>query len=291
MAYLSANFQKAFPPILTRIIQDLGHLLDLEMEADLAEPTADPLDPLFQSMASGVVCCRALFTRKINGVGGFLVDAQTAKTMAYAAMKMQAPEGPFQFDAVIQEAWVTIFEVFLRSWNSVSESEWILGTKSGERSVEFYSTELGFPSSAGVIPVVCVTPVKVGGLETRFVTLLPAKAVRGLQGKGFAVPNNFVTTTAVSSPGSASQATPLPVTPAPQARAKPVVILDYTGSVVEWVKSRSEDPEFQCLLSDSTDPRSSAGGDPPSATVLVGFPQELLRELSHFSFIEIHKRK
>lgn len=91
------------------------------------------------------------------------------------------------------------------------------------------------------------------------------------------------------SPNPADAPEPAPLHPAP---GTPLVLLDYTGTLIEWVRALARDPRLRCVLTDGIDPARCAGDAPPPAgTVVLGIKPGELTALARGAVLEVHARE
>lgn len=289
-ATLSPGFQREFPKVLEKVIEDLGQMLDLEIELDTELFDLKPVQELYAESGDGVVCCRSVFVRAANGVGGMMLPESVADAWSRLAMMMDpAEEGePFDYDGLVREAMAEIFNIFVGSWNTASPPDYRLGSSTEERAVEHFPTSAPLPEESGVFPFVLRYPVALGdGTESYIGIFLPIKAVHGREVAQFTAPAQFVQTCKVAGAAPAAEATPAPApTIDPDQPRKPVVFVDYTGEVLPWLRAFAKKPGTKLLFGDHFEPRALEKSKKPAATIIVGLDPEEIGELGA-SVVEI----
>lgn len=298
-AQLAPGFQKELPTLLGRVIEDLCQMLDIEAAIDAEAGELCTLADVFADCGRGAVCCRSIFIRKVNGIGGLLLPDDAADQLSRAALMMDPPEEgeEFDFPGVGREALEEIFNIVVGSWNTTSSPDYRLGSKTEERSVEYYPAHLPFPEAAGVFPCVLRFPFSLGTYSGFIAVFVPIKAIHGREVAAFIPPTQFVKDTApnatAAAAAAAATATPPPVEsplakPRYEGPLKPVVFLDYTGQILRWLRARANEPNTTITLSPQLEPPPS--DHLPAATILVGISPEALGELEDTAFVEIRQR-
>lgn len=296
-AQLAPGFQKELPTLLGRVIEDLCQMLDIEATLDTEGGELCTLADVFADCGRGAVCCRSIFIRKVNGVGGLLLPEDAADQLSRAALMMDPPEEgeEFDFPGLGREALEEIFNIVVGSWNTTSSPDYRLGSKTEERAVEYYPSHLPFPEASGVFPCVLRYPFSLGSYSGFIAVFVPIKAIHGREVAAFIPPTQFVKDTAPSDAAAAAPVAAAPAAPAsPLAQPryegplKPVVFLDYTGQILRWLRARASEPNTSITLSPQLDPPPA--DHLPAATILVGISPEALGELEDISFVEIRQR-
>ncbi len=291
---LAPGFQKEFPDLLDKVRQDVAQMLDIDLEIDIEREEIRSMEDLYRESGEGIVCCRSIFVRKVNGIGGLIVPEKTADALSRAAMMMDPPtlDSEIDFDGLVREAMEEIFNVFVGSWNTNSSPDYRLGSKNDERSVELYPTQVEFPPESGVFPYVLYFPLTVTGILGYIALLLPIKGVHGREVAMFTPPEGFNPISAPSVAPPSRAPSPAPVVPEvdPNASTRPVVFLDYSGQVLPWLRAAANQPQFQCLLAKKQKPDSLPEHPTPIATIIVGSDADSLHEHDEISVIEIHPR-
>jgi len=292
-AKLNTTFEKALPGIVTQIAEDLAQLLGLTLEVDTESIDFLPITSVYPGEGdSGVVCGRAAFTRKANGVGGFLLHERAANRLSHAAMMMDPPgeNEPIDWEGLVREAMDEIFNVAVGSWNNSCPADLRMGSSVDERSVEYYPAGGTFPEAAGILPMCVDMPLTLGDFTERLTFFLPINAVHGRSVAGFSGPDQFVKSPRgdhETTPSVAPQSAAPPEIPHYDGPVRPVVFVDYTGAVVAWIRHHAALSKVRALKSDGPSPEMKTEETPPAATVLIGVNPTELNELSELPFVEI----
>ncbi len=290
-ANLNSTLETGLQTTVGQIAEDLSQLLALEIEIDATAMELVAVTSIFPGAGThGAVCARASFARKGNGVGGILLGALAANRLSHAAMMMDPPEDgdPINWDGLVREAMDEIFNILVGSWNNTSAADLRMGGSVEERSVEYYSANSSIPEAAGVVPICACMPMKIGEIQEQIAFFLPINAVHGPAVRGFSVPEGFTKNLGDGgSSGTVSAEEPAVVAPPRyDGPVRPVVFVDYTGSVVAWIRQQAALARFKVYK--STGPSSDTNPDePPAATVLVGLNPADLPELNELPFVEI----
>lgn len=287
-ASLNSSFAEEFPKLVEKAAEDLAQLLSATVTVDCGKVPVISLDE-YQLIVGGAVCCRSMFTRKASGIGGLMVPEEAATACAQAIL----PETPeeFEFDGVTSETMQELWNVFIGSWNAGASPDYRMSAKTVERCVDHYSEDEIVPPEAGVAPYVISFTVKINSCETMWGFFPPIRDIQGdLQ--GFEPAHDFVTKEGHQPVGDPAADLALEESEAALARAekeppKPVIFVDYSGQLLQWIRTMSRSNQVQCVMSEAP----PAEETPPAATVVVGVRPQDVEQVTDCSYVEIHPRK
>ncbi|MCA8962569.1 MAG: hypothetical protein KDC38_18720 [Planctomycetes bacterium] len=290
-AQLSPTFKKALPTIVGQIANDTAQLLGIEFSIDAEQVELRMLEEIHPGDgSSGVVCGRAVFVRKASGTGGVLLRETTAQRLAHAAMMMDPPseEDPFDWEGLVRDAMDEIFNILVGTWNNVSPADSRMASAVNDRSVDWFRAGTALPPEAGVLPVIAWLPMKIGEVEDHIAFFLPVGSIHGRAVAGFSAPDHFTKDLTAVPAAPATAVAPAPSAPQPQPQrtgpVQPVVFVDYTGTIVQWIRAASS----KNRLYKHSGPQPT-GASPPAATVLVGIDPATLEQLANVPFVEIRR--
>ncbi|MEM7262141.1 MAG: hypothetical protein AAF488_09130 [Planctomycetota bacterium] len=279
---LAPAYEKMLPEVVSQIAEDMGQLIGspVSIQTDAVElqtlADAHPADS-----TCGVVCGRSLFSRKASGIGGILLEDSVALDLSHVAMMLDPPtdESQFQWDGLVKDAMDEIFNIVVGSWNNACAGDARLSSTVADRAVEHFEAGAEIPEAAGIFPIVARYPMTLNDRVHSIAFFLPLGAVHGRGVPPYSPQERFERFGAGPAGGAEIEA--------PRGPVQPVVFVDYTGSILEWIRRQSsaghrailnQGPPKELLADDSA---------PPAATVLVGVDAEILSQLGEIPFVEI----
>ena len=294
MIVVTQGFQKELPKLLSQISVDLSQMLDMEVEFSVEPFETGLVQDHLNSVETGNVCCRSCYIKNASGIGGLLIPARAAMVMSYGAMLMDPPgaDDPFEWEGLVDEAMAEIWNVLIGSWNRVASPDYRMSTKTEERAIELYPTQVALPETSGIFPEAAKVHLKLGEEEFDIQLFLPFKAIQGGDHKGFDAQRPFEKTTVapVASAPAGDGAAAAPA--APTGPRQNLVFIDYTGIVLRLLRTKARDGQLGFTMSKSVE-ETELGKEhaQPLAVVVSSDDLDFVKELENCSFVEIRRSR